>query len=197
MSRTSYYLTADRDRKLTASQNYKRLGLSNRLRGATGGVERTKEEILENEKTKSENPFAIPSAGNTTQLIPQQVEVERDPETGRILRVIRNEETSNPLNDPLNEVATNRKESAAPKSAANVVAQLEAEAEQESEYLATKKRPRQQSQREEEWILRLIEKHGDNIRAMVRDRRLNPMQQTEGDINRRIKKWKKSQQVEG
>jgi nucleolar protein 16 len=51
------------------------------------------------------------------------------------------------------------------------------------------KRPRQQSEREEEWISRLVEKHGDNYGAMFRDRKLNPMQQSEGDIKKRVRKW--------
>lgn len=81
---------------------------------------------------------------------------------------------------------------AAPSQPQNdIVAQLEAQAAKEEEILS-KKRPRQQSQREEEWITKLVEKHGDDIKAMVRDRKLNPMQQTEGDIGRRLKKWKGS-----
>lgn len=75
-----------------------------------------------------------------------------------------------------------------------VIAQLEAQAAYEEEMLS-KKRPRHQSTREEEWISSLVEKHGDNIRAMVRDKKLNPMQQTEGDIGRRLKKWKAKQEA--
>ena len=125
--------------------------------------------------------------------MPGEVQVEKDPETGRILRVIRPDEEQepihNPLNDPLNEIM----DVEAPthgEETTNIISELEKEAEEEGERLA-KKRPRQQSQREEEWIVRLVEKHGDNVRAMVRDRRLNPMQQTEGDIGKRIKKWKR------
>lgn len=67
----------------------------------------------------------------------------------------------------------------------NVVPALEALAS------ATKKpKPRQQSQFEKEWIERLVAKHGDDIAAMSRDRKLNPRQQTEGDIGRRVKIWR-------
>jgi nucleolar protein 16 len=38
----------------------------------------------------------------------------------------------------------------------------------------------------------LVAKHGDNLRAMARDKKLNPMQQTEADLGRRIKKWRAS-----
>jgi nucleolar protein 16 len=122
-----------------------------------------------------------------------EVQVERDPATGRIIRVLgseSNNENDNPLNDPLNDLDESDAEDVDPQGAkTGIIAQLEAEAAAEEQSLA-KKQPRQQSQREEEWIARLIEKHGDNIKAMVRDKKLNPMQQTEGDIGRRIKKWK-------
>ena len=50
-----------------------------------------------------------------------------------------------------------------------------------------KMRPRMQSRREEEWIERLLARWGDDVAAMMRDRRLNPRQQSEGDLRRRIK----------
>jgi len=50
------------------------------------------------------------------------------------------------------------------------------------------KTPRHQSGGEREWLERLVARHGDDVRAMARDRRLNPMQQTAADIARRIKK---------
>jgi nucleolar protein 16 len=175
---------------LTLSQNYKRLGLSSKLEGATGGVEKRGKE---NEQPTSDQ-FAIPSDRKTGKLLPEEVQVERDPETGKILRVIRAEPAKdhldNPLNDPLNEI-TDLDTVAANQNPNGVIAELEQEAAEEAERLA-KKRPRQQSQREEEWITRLVEKHGDNVRAMVKDRKLNPMQQTEGDISRRLKRWKNS-----
>lgn len=55
---------------------------------------------------------------------------------------------------------------------------------------AAEKKPRKQSGREREWIERLVGKHGENVGGMVRDRRLNPMQQTEGDIRKRISLYK-------
>jgi nucleolar protein 16 len=179
-----------RNRNETLTQNYKRLGLSARLEAASGGVERRGKE---NAVPKTVDSLAIPKARNTGKFVPEEVRVEKDPETGRILRVIRPEQDQeaiyNPLNDPLNEIMDI--EPIPPNEAStNVVAELEKEAEEESKRLA-KRRPRQQSQREEEWIERLVEKHGDNLIAMVRDPKLNPMQQTEGDIARRIRKWKK------
>ena len=77
----------------------------------------------------------------------------------------------------------------------DIVAELEAQAEEEAATLARKKRPRQQSKREEEWIARLVGKYGDDIRAMARDVKLNPMQQSVGDLGRRLKKWKENRQI--
>jgi nucleolar protein 16 len=56
-----------------------------------------------------------------------------------------------------------------------------------------RKAPRKQSQREEEWLERLVATYGDDYGRMTRDRKLNPMQQTEADIKKRVKKWKASQ----
>lgn len=98
---------------------------------------------------------------------------------------------TNPLDDPLNELsevedfAPEDSETGAPSE---VVSALELQAAAEEEKVK-KRKPRHQSKREEEWLARLVEKHGDNVPAMVRDRKLNPMQQTEGDIRRRLRKW--------
>lgn len=133
-----------------------------------------------------------------------ETRVERDPETGKILRVIREDDEfevagrkqrrTNPLNDPLNVLEDAEDEALAAGSvpASDVVRQLERQADTEGVTVKAKK-PRHQSKREEEWITRLIEKHGENFIAMARDRKLNPMQQSEGDLRRRINKWKKTQ----
>lgn len=183
-----------RDRKLTLSQNYQRLGLSSRLGGRSGGVEKAGKE---NESTKTVDSLAIPAARKTGKLLPEEVRVERDPETGNILRVIRPDQDQavpNPLHDPLNDLEEH--ETATSKLSVNgIIADLEREAAEEEVRLA-KKRPRQQSQREEEWITRLVEKHGQDTRAMARDKKLNPMQQAEGDISRRVRKWQQKQSAE-
>ncbi|KIW24653.1 uncharacterized protein PV07_10357 [Cladophialophora immunda] len=180
------------DRKLTLSQNYKRLGLSSRLNAATGGTEKKADRDKDDTEDVKRDSLAIagPLAANLT---PQEVQVERDPETGRILRIIRpetGEANNNPLNDPLNDIMDAEPLQPRQQPANGIVAELEAQAAEEEKLLAKKKRPRQQSQREEEWVAKLVEKHGGDIKAMVRDRKLNPMQQTEGDIARRVKKWK-------
>ena len=70
-------------------------------------------------------------------------------------------------------------------SATNIVPALEALAS-----APKRAKTRQQSEFEKQWIERLVERHGDDIAAMRRDRKLNPRQQTEGDIGRRVKIWK-------
>jgi nucleolar protein 16 len=205
----------DRDRNLTLLQNYRRLGLTSRLGAATGGTEETVSHTdlgisnPENGVRREEiDALAIPSSEKPTKLMPTEARVERDPETGRILRVIRPEgESENGdvrrkrrrLDDPLDSESDSGEEdtiSADPAHARSrhpatgVVAALEAQAEEEAAQLARKKRPRQQSKREEEWIAALVGRYGEDVGAMARDRRLNPMQQSEADIGRRVRKWR-------
>ena len=56
-----------------------------------------------------------------------------------------------------------------------------------------RKAPRKQSEREGEWLERLVSKYGEDYGRMARDRKLNPMQQTESDIKKRVRKWKVAQ----
>lgn len=99
----------------------------------------------------------------------------------------------NPLNDPLNALDSDEDGVAKEKESkdsridgnAGIVRELEAAAGAGD----GKKKPRTQSQREEEWIERLVERWGDDLKGMVRDRRLNPQQQSQGDLRRRIRKW--------
>lgn len=68
-----------------------------------------------------------------------------------------------------------------------IVGQLQTEA---ARLAAVPKRVTKQSKFEAEWIERLVERWGDDVERMARDRRLNPWQQTEGDLRRRIRRWK-------
>lgn len=69
-----------------------------------------------------------------------------------------------------------------------VIKQLE-----EAAMNGARKAPRGQSQREQEWVERLVNKYGDDYAKMARDLKLNPMQQTAADIRKRVVKWQKSQ----
>lgn len=170
-----------------------------KLNAPSGGRERlpAKDEEFPENKNSLHIRGSAKAAADKLDL--GETRVERDPETGRILRVIHDDDDievaghkhsrKNPLNDPLNELEVESN----PLADSFVVQQLERQADQEGKTVRAKK-PRFQSSREGEWAQRLIEKHGDNFAAMMRDRKLNPMQQSEGDLRRRINKWKKSQE---
>lgn len=110
----------------------------------------------------------------------------RDPKTGAIISVQHEKsERENPLGDPLNEFSDSEDEEVVGGSAKGIVSKLEEQAR-----YSKSKRPRMQSQREKEWIARLVERWGDDWVGMVRDRRLNPQQQSEGDLKKRVGIWK-------
>jgi nucleolar protein 16 len=196
-----------RNQKETLSQNYRRLGLTSRLNHATGGTEKTIALLGLNDAKSSRADHAAGSTANALNIVskaPQtaeieEVEVERDPETGAILRVIgQKEKAENPLNDPLNELEDDDAEewngfAMVPEEREGeqinpVIQQLE-----EAARNGARKAPRTQSQREAEWLENLVAKYGEDYGRMARDRKLNPMQQTESDIKKRVKKWKASQ----
>lgn len=122
----------------------------------------------------------------------EEIEVERDPETGAILRIIGdNKAKENPLNDPLTEVLGDDDDMEwngfamvpSERSDNPVIRQLE-----EAARNGARKAPRSQSQREVEWLERLVAKYGDDYGRMSRDAKLNPMQQTASDIKKRVTK---------
>lgn len=191
-----------RDKSLTLTQNYQRLGLLHKLNAPSGGRERLPGQ--DEEIGDTSHSLQINGSGkDAVQLDVGETKVERDPETGKILQVIREDDeievagrkrrAANPLNDPLNDLSDNEAPVSTYKGPGGaIVKQLETQADKEG--VASKaKKPRHQSTRESEWAERLVAKHGDNFTAMARDRKLNPMQQSEGDLRRRINKWKKSQ----
>ncbi|KAG8159833.1 hypothetical protein KVR01_010470 [Diaporthe batatas] len=184
------------NKKETLSQNYRRLGLTAKLGKATGGVDPATKVSAPN--GGAQDPLAVtPNSGTGAAF--RSVKVERDAD-GKIVRVLRKD---NPLNDPLNEIEsdgddegnTNEEEESAgteKKSVdgeTKVVDLLEAEASR-----PTEAHKRHQSQQEREWLARLVARHGDDTAAMARDLRLNPMQQTAANINKRLKIYKANQQ---
>ncbi|EXF85276.1 ribosome biogenesis protein Nop16 [Colletotrichum fioriniae PJ7] len=188
-----------RNKKETLTQNYRRLGLTARLKSATGGTEKTLAQ-LEQAKTASasaqRDPFAI---STTEEAVFEEARVERDAD-GKIIKIhyASANKRPNPLNDPLNALEEDSDDGEEGAGAENeeewggiddesrpeVIRLLEKEAA-----LPEIKKPRHISQQEKEWLERLIAKHGDDYDAMVRDRKLNPMQQTRGDIARRVKRF--------
>ncbi|KAF4120854.1 FAD dependent oxidoreductase [Geosmithia morbida] len=202
------------NKKETLAQNYRRLGLAARLRGPTGGTEKllssSKEAGASGRPAKRSDvdPFAI--APTNQKAVLGEAKVERDA-SGRIVRVIRpgSGNDANPLNDPLNEYDSDSDDGTGAKKKGakidNGVANYEEwggirEQGDETDVVRTlmdearnpaEKKPRYQSSREREWLTSLVDKHGDDVTAMARDRKLNPMQQTAADIARRLKKLRK------
>lgn len=187
-------LTPHRDKKETLSQNYRRLGLVSRLRGPTGGVETR---VSEARTASSSAPNPTPSSSlaikrNHTAVV-SETKVERDAE-GRIVRVIGGKKKrDNPLNDLLNDIEDEEEEREEMEEWDGFEDEGKTEIVRQLEEMASRpevKRPRHVSEREAEWLGGLIEKHGDDVGAMARDMRLNPMQQTGRDIARRIRKMR-------
>ncbi|KAM0738254.1 hypothetical protein ACQRIT_007446 [Beauveria bassiana] len=203
------------DKKATLSQNYRRLGLVSRLRAPTGGVESPldKSSIAalraahSAADVASSSPFAIE---RTEKAIISEVKVERDA-SGKIIRVIR-PGGENPLNDPLRPLENDSDEEGVVTELDDGSYKKNKKRREEHEEWGgihdgedegmtdvvrelveqvrnpAPKRPRHLSDREAEWLEKLIAKHGDDTRAMARDAKLNPMQQTAADIARRLKK---------
>ncbi|KAF4849229.1 Nucleolar protein 16 [Colletotrichum siamense] len=180
------------NKKETLTQNYRRLGLTARLRNPTGGVEKTLSQV---ERLKSAKPAPSPfDIAPMEQAVVDEARVERD-ENGKIVRIHYSKSSrANPLNDPLNDIEADSDEEEEEEteewggiddeSRPEVIRLLEKEASR-----GELKKPRHMSQQEKEWLERLIAKHGDNAEAMARDRKLNPMQQTSADIARRLRRF--------
>lgn len=197
-------LTSSRNQKETLTQNYRRLGLSHKLNAPTGGTEKTTSILQQMEENKGTTDKLSINSKIPKTIEVSEVRIERDPETGAILRVIDDStKKANPLNDPLNELDDSDEdewqgfttehgvvEASTPAGDGKtaVVRELEAAAARPAD-----KKPRKQSEREGEWIQGLVNKHGDDYLAMSRDMKLNPMQQTVGDLKRRVKKWRSMQ----
>lgn len=153
--------------------------------------------------TSGADPLAVQSADQGLLKV-REVKVERD-SSGRITRVLRD---ANPLHDPLNDLDSDSdsdeerprrareqeqqkryeewsgfQEDKNDESKPEVLRALEREASRPVE-----KAVRHQSERELEWLQRLVARHGQDTAAMARDMKLNPMQQTAADIRRRLRK---------
>ena len=189
-------IAANWDKSETLAQNYKRLGLTRRLNKNTGGVEKKVSDLGAEEGPSG---LEIGGTGKTAQLEVGEARIERDSVTGKIVRVI--DETvvkANPLNDSLNDLDSESDEEMAYdqhghsangkiSTAANtpVVAQLQQEAAKPE-----KKYKRKQPEGEKAFVRELMETYGDDYAAMARDMKINYMQRSEGDLKRRVKKWR-------
>ena len=191
-------LVADKwDIHLTLSQNYRRLGLASKLNSRSGGTEIRSIATVDSKSKPREGQdhLAVTASKPSANMGLKTAKIVRD-EDGRILRVIHDEEPTNPLNDPLNAIDGSSEDlnptTHAQANQAGVVMELKAAARSELAQVMKRKKPRKQSTREREWIEQLVGKFGKNVKAMSKDRKLNPNQQTEADIKKRIEMWEAS-----
>jgi nucleolar protein 16 len=145
----------------------------------------------------ADDTFAIKPFQTPADLEPQEVRIERDPETGVILHVF-DDANANPLNDPLNELGDTEMPKInslgfVPKSRRGAKDTEVTRALEEYALSGVERLKRGQSKGEEQWIVDLVEKHGDDYKGMFWDRKLNPMQQSLGDIRKRVKKYQERQ----
>ena len=143
----------------------------------------------------------IGGTGKTKSLDLSEARIERDPSTGKILRVLDDASVkANPLRDPLNDLESDSEASdvdatfdqhghthggVVRASKAAVVAELEREAARPE-----KKYNRRMPEGEKAFVRELVEKHGDDYEAMQRDVKINYMQRSAGDLKRRVRKWR-------
>ncbi|KAK3711173.1 Ribosome biogenesis protein Nop16 [Vermiconidia calcicola] len=196
-------IAANWDSSKTLAQNYKLLGLTAKLNNSTGGVEKKIADI----EAEDEGGDGLWIDGSRRKKGKGQIEVkeariERDPETGAIVRIV-DEETvrANPLNDPLNDLDTEsedeREFEGFDQHAGNgqpfsthgtttaVVEQLQNEASR-----PVPKYKRKQPEGERMFVEALVRKYGDDYGRMARDMEINYMQRSEGDLKRRVKRWR-------
>ncbi|CAN6644647.1 nucleolar protein 16 [Trichomonascus vanleenenianus] len=163
------------DPKLTLQQNYKKLGLRAKLGRPAGGNEKEISlNAVKEEKRKSEKKL---QAG--------EGRIIRD-EEGNVVRIEYGKAKEHDDSDAEEEEEWTGFE----EETTEVVKQLE----EAAKHALIK--PRVQSEGEQDWISRLVEKHGDDYEAMFWDKKLNVYQQSQGDLKRRVKKWKKQNGIE-
>ena len=197
-----------RSKSETLLQNYRRLGLASKLNSLSGGIEpsHTTAIATSSNHTSRPDPLSVAAhAQKSKSLIPTTARIIRDLDSGAIKEVIHPTSAArhNPLNDPLNDLEsedehtgnnTFTKRLKPNKTSTHnrgIIPQLEAAAEITNE----RKRPRAQTQSEQEWIERLVERWGDNYMGMMGDKKLNPWQHSEGNLRRRVLKWKERREA--
>ena len=186
-----------------------------KLQHPTGGIEKSQKDtqpIHSDSEEEAKNGVSRDeiSQKKATTLVPQEVSIERDPHTGAIIRIISPQDSGHKVvahgtsqNKSAEKTTASNKsifsewvpdtssddDDSAPAwptgTADTVVSKLE---RQTGAVKGVSKR--KQSARELEWLSRLEAKYGEDYARMARDMKLNPMQQSEGDIRRRFGRWK-------
>ena len=166
------------DRKATLSQNYQRLGLTAKLNGTTGGVERKKADVIA-EGGEGERRRQDGLALGATEKGLGSVRVIRD-EDGKIIQVVREGEREKLAGDLLDD--TSDEDVEVKTKDTEVVRQLE-----EQSRMVPRRRKRKMGRGEREWIERLVERWGDDFEGMSRDKSLNPMLNSPSDLKKKVR----------
>ncbi|KAI9767816.1 MAG: Nucleolar protein 16 [Geoglossum simile] len=173
-------VAANWDQSLTLAQNYKRLGLTAKINRSAGGVEKN----VSGASNHSANNLTVPTTKKQTKLLPGEARIERAPD-GTVLRVTHVAPIVPDIGAASDEDMADEMTDDGQAPSTEVVRQLEERAKR-----GVAKAPRTQSAREREWVEQLVAKYGDDYRNMFWDRKLNPMQQSEGDIRKRVLRWR-------
>ncbi|KTW29398.1 hypothetical protein T552_01351 [Pneumocystis carinii B80] len=147
----------------TLEENYKELGIV------------LKQNKQSNIKEEEYNGF-FSNENNLLKLKPNEAQILRD-DQGNIIKVIYGKKYD--FDDELNEIAMENR-----KAKTQVIEELK------NKIKNNIKSDRKPSQNEINFLNKLIERYGDNVDAMAKDIKLNPMQQTAADLRRRISKLK-------
>lgn len=205
-------IAANWDKSQTLTQNYQRLGLAAKLNKHTGGTERKAGDV---EQLQTKDGLVIGGKKPQEAVELGEVRIRRDPETGAILEVLDGQEQgvgrANPLGDPLNDLDSSDDDEGAEEQASwarlanqhgniaedqyiergtdaktDVVKQLEARASRPAA-----KHRRKMTENERAFVEELVRKYGEEDYArMSRDLKINYMQRSEGDIRKRVLRWK-------
>ncbi|AAS51922.1 ADR002Wp [Eremothecium gossypii ATCC 10895] len=193
------------DYNLTLAQNYKRLGLTAKLAPRAGGEEIDLSKVIQKsvpicsafedydsesdvEQEKRNNDDALEDGEYDPAKIPEgEARIQRD-ENGDVVKVVYGTMKTVDVDEDISELKQKLEQD---KVKTEVVQELESYASR-----PVNRRVRYQSSREEEWLGRLYEKHGEDYNSMARDLKLNIYQQSVGDLKRRMKKWLKAHHID-
>ncbi|GMM43240.1 Nop16 protein [Hanseniaspora uvarum] len=203
------------DYKATLAQNYAKLGLSAKLQKPAGGeqinydnkkhklgtvkvntladLDSSSDDEEENSSDEEQSDIFIDPAeldenGDyiAERILEGEARIVKD-DSGKIINVVYG--TMKPFDIDMSIEQLKKKNSMQPKT--EVIKLLEEEANK-----PVVRKERHFSAREDEWISKLVSKHGENYKKMVMDKKLNIYQQTEAALRNKIIKWKEARSQE-